>query len=166
MNWDFKSLSVLVLLNSLGAIIMNPYWGRLADRHGHKPVLTLCSLGLLLLPLFYIFCPWSMSWPIYLSNLLSGIFLSGFVLSMFSLTLAGLPADSRAMGSAVLAAAAGPAVFLAGALSGWAAEALSGLHWQIGMLDVGNYQLLFAASLVLRIPALLLLKGIQEMSEE
>jgi MFS family permease len=162
MHWDFKSLAVLGLLSSLAAIVTNPVWGRLADRHGYKPVLTLCSFGLLLLPLFYVLCPWGVRWPIYVSNLLTGVFLSGFTLALFSLTLEGLPAEARAMGSAVMAGVAGPAVFLSGAASGWVADVLSAVHWQFGGLEVANYQLLFVASILMRLPALFLLKRIHQ----
>ena len=52
LHWDFRHLALLSVLNSLVAILINPFWGRLADRHGHKPVLKLCSLGMLHLPLY------------------------------------------------------------------------------------------------------------------
>ena len=162
MQWDFKGMALLGLASSVAAMLMSPVWGRLADRHGYKPVLTLCSLGMLHLPLYYVFCPWNWHWPIYVSNTLSGVFASGFTLAMFSLTLEGLPAERRAMGSAMLAASAGPAVFLSGALSGRAAEMLASLHWQFGALPVANYQLLFLASMLLRLPTLVLLRRIHE----
>ena len=157
MHWDFKALAVLGVLSSLAAMAMNPVWGRLADRHGCKPVLAACSFGLLVLPLFYVLCPWGVRWPIYAANLLMGVFLSGFNLALFSLTLGGLPTEARAMGSAVMAGVAGPAVFLSGATSGWVAEALSAVHWQFGGLEVANYQLLFVSSILLRLPAFFLL---------
>ncbi len=160
MHWDFKALAVLGLLSSLAAIAMSPVWGRLADRHGYKPVLEWCSFGLLLIPLLYAFCPWGVRWPIYASSLLAGVFLSGFRLALFSLTLEGLPAEARAMGSAVMAGVAGPAVFLSGAASGWVADALSAVHWRFGGLEVANYQLLCVVSILLRLPALILLKRI------
>lgn len=40
--------------------------------------------------------PRAVSWPIYVSNLLAGMFLSGFNLALFSLTLEGLPTEARA----------------------------------------------------------------------
>lgn len=154
LHWDFRHLAILAVLNSLTSIVASPYWGRFADRRGHKSVLKFCSIGLLHLPLYYIFCPWNLSWPIYCCNALYGIFWSGFLLSTFSLALKALPADSRAMGSALLNGATGPAAFLSAALSGWLAQHLASLHWRFGLLDIANYQLLFALSILLRIPTL------------
>jgi hypothetical protein len=57
-----------------------------------------------------------------------------------------------------MAGVAGPAVFLSGAASGWVADVLSAVHWQFGGLEVANYQFLFVASILMRLPALFLLK--------
>ena len=162
LHWSFKELALLGMLASMASLAMYPVWGRQADRHGFKPVMMICAAGMIHLPLYYVFCPWNMRWPIYLCNLLLGLFVSGFNLALFGLTLDGLPKEGRAMGSAVLAGLSGPAVFLSGAASGWVAEALADVHWQISGLDLSNYQLLFAASMVLRLPAFALIARIPE----
>jgi len=118
MHWDFRHLSWLAVLASVAAILVNPIWGRLADRHGHKPVLKVCWLGLLTVPVFYVVCPLNLHWPIYVANVANGIFLSGFSLTMFSLSLKGLPAEARTMGAAALSAVTGPATFLSLLASG------------------------------------------------
>ena len=162
MHWDFTSLALLGVIASVTAILMNPVWGRMADRFGYKPVLNLSSLGMLLVPLCYAFCPWGMRWPIYLANVLSGAALSGFILALFSLTLKNLPEQSRTMGAAILHTVAGPVTFLSGILSGWLAESHMDLHWNIGSLPFANYQILFLVSVFLRVPTLALLHRIHE----
>ena len=162
MHWDFKALATLGAIASVVGIGMSPVWGRMADRLGYKPILKFCWLGMLLVPIFYAFCPWNLRWPIYLANMLSGASLSGFLLAMFSLTLERLPREARAMGAAVLGAVAGPGTFLSGMLGGWLAEALAPLQWQIGPLALANYQILFIASVLLRLPTLALLQRIHE----
>jgi MFS family permease len=162
LHWDFKHLALLGVLNSVIAVLMNPVWGRCADRHGYKPVLSICVLGVLHLPLYYAFCPLHSSWPIYLSNVLYGVFWSGFNLAIFGLTLASLPVQARAMAAALFSAATGPATFGSSALSGWLAQYWAADHWQLGRLQFGNYQLLFLLSILLRVPALVLLHRIQE----
>lgn len=162
LHWSFKELALLGMLASVASLAMYPAWGRLADRHGFKPVMMICAAGMIHLPLYYVFCPWDVRWPIFLCNLLLGLFVSGFNLALFGLTLDGLPKEGRAMGSAVLAGLSGPAVFLSGAASGWVAEALADVRWQVGGLEVANYQLLFLASMVLRLPAFALIARIPE----
>lgn len=162
MQWNFKQLAVLGVLASISAILMNPVWGRMADRLGYKHVLRLSWIGMLVVPVCYACCPWQMRWPIYLANIVSGASLSGFTLATFSLTLDCLPKRARAMGAATLHAAAGPATFLSGALSGCLAQLLAHAHWHSHALPLANYQILFLLSVILRIPTILLLKRIHE----
>ena len=162
MHWDFKQLATLGVLASISAILMNPVWGRMADRLGYKHVLRLSWVGMLLVPVCYACCPWHIQWPIYLANILSGVSLSGFTLATFGLTLGSLPRQARAMGAAVFHAAAGPTTFISGALSGWLAEGLAHAHWHSQALPLANYQILFLLSVILRIPTILLMKRIQE----
>jgi MFS family permease len=62
----------------------------------------------------------------------------------------------------VLSAASGITTFLSCTVSGWLAERLSGLRWETPGLTVVNYQVLFVLTGLLRIPALFLLRRIQE----
>ena len=162
LHWNFVQLAVLGVVCSLAMILTSPAWGKLADRFGAKPVLKLCWFGMLHLPIYYIFCPPEVRWPIYLSGVLNGVFLGGFNLAIFSLTLGGLPSKSRAMGSAVLNGAAGPVVFLAGAMGGWLAGRLGVEPWRIGSFAFNNYQILLVLCVLLRIPTITLLRRIQE----
>ena len=158
LHWDFKGLAGLALLTSLASAASYPWWGRGQDRWGAGRILSGCAAGLLPLPLLYAFCPWTQSWPICLHHLLLGVFLSGFNQAFLHLTFERLPARGRAMGAAVMAGAAGPALFLAGAAGGWAAERLVAVSWRFGDLVIGHYQLLFLVSVALHAPALGLLR--------
>ncbi|MDD4102590.1 MAG: MFS transporter [Kiritimatiellae bacterium] len=158
MGWDFKRIAVLGLLTAFVSMATYAWWGHQQDRLGGKTVLMLCAVGLLTIPLLYVFCPWCAKWPVYLHHLLQGGLLSGFTLAMLGLTLESLPANGRAIGAAVMAAGAGPAIFAAGALGGHAAEILEPFAVSHGSLRIGHYQMLFIASIALRLPALVLLK--------
>jgi MFS family permease len=162
LNWDFKRLAVLGVLSSVGAIIMNPLWGRLADSRGYKAVLRICAIGILELPLCYALCPRQANWLIYAGNFFYGVFLSGFTLATFSLTLSRLPPKARAMGAALFSAATAPAAFLSGSLSGLLAQGLAGCQWEIGGLVFGNYQVLFLLSLFLMVPAFAVLRRVED----
>ena len=162
LHWDFKQLAILGVISSLAMILTSPRWGVLADRIGAKTVLKICWFGMLHLPLYYIFCPPEIRWPIYVSGILNGVFLGGFNLAIFSLTLGGLPEQARAMGSAVLNGATGPLIFLAGALGGWLAGKLGVAPSRLGSFDFNNYQLLLIACILLRIPTFSLLHQIHQ----
>lgn len=148
LHWSFKGVSLLIMISTFASVLASPFWGRLADRIRAQRVMGLCMAGLLGAPLLLFFCPENHVFLVYGCWALIGFFTSGYSLTLFSLTLECLPADSRAVGSALLATLAGPTVAGAGLLAGWGAEV------------AGGYGLLFIASIILRLPAFLLLKKV------
>lgn len=162
MNWNFKSIAILGILSSATAILLQNTWGRMVDRHGHKPVLMITAIGIIQLPFYYAFCPWDVRWPIYLNAVLTGVFWAGYGLASFNQLIDVLPASRRTMYVAILAALTGVTNFVATTFSGWLADQWVDLRWQFGPLTVVNYQLLFVITGLLRIPGLLLLRRIHE----
>ena len=162
MQWNFKSIAVLGVIASLTMMVVQTYWGRLIDRYGHRPVLMITVIGILHLPFYYAFCPWGIRWPIYVNTVLTGVFWAGFGLAIFNLVIDMLPSRNRTMYVAMLAALSGITSFAANVLSGWLAEAMDGVRWQIGSLTIVNYQVLFVMTGILRIPALLFLRRVRE----
>lgn len=162
MQWNFRSIALLGVIAAVIIMVVQTYWGRLIDRYGHRPVLMVTVIGILHLPFYYAFCPWAVRWPIYVNTVLTGVFWGGFGLASFNLVIDMLPSKNRTMYVAVLSAMSGVTSFIANVLSGWLAEAMEGLHWQIGSLTIVNYQVLFVMTGILRIPALLFLRRIRE----
>jgi MFS family permease len=162
MEWSYQSIQLLGIVVAVVSILCQKMWGRLVDRFGHKPVLTICAIGIIQLPFYYAFCPWDVRWPIYVNALFTGLFWGGFGLASFNQMIAALPPNRRTMYVAVLSALTGITNFVATILSGWLAEQWEGLRWQIGSLTVVNYQVLFVITGLLRIPGLLFLRRIQE----
>lgn len=162
MSWSYKSLALNGVIFSITAILSQPFWGRMADRHGNKPVLMITGGGIILLPFFYAFCPWDLKWPIFANALLGGVVWAGFGLAAFNQILQHLPASGRSIYVAVLAAANGVMTFLACTLSGWMAEKMAGFRLQVLGLSVVHYQVLFILTGLLRIPGLVLLRQVRE----
>ncbi len=162
LGWNFKGIAYLNIVTAAMTILSQPFWGRLIDRYGHKPVLTVCEVAILHLPLYYVFCPIGVTWPIWLNAVLAGIFWSGFNLAIFSLVLGALPAKGRPGYMAAYSAWSGVMNFVAITLGGWLALRLIGVHIQLGSLPVGNYQLLFILTSILRFPGLFLLRRLRE----
>lgn len=162
MHWSFKSIALAGVLSSVTAILCQSVWGRMVDRHGHKPVLIITALGIAHLPFYYAFCPYDVRWPIYVQSVLVGVFWAGFGLASFNLVIEVLPARQRTMYVAVLSALNGLTSFLASALSGWMASLLADFRWEFMGLTVVNYQILFVITGLLRIPALIFFRNIEE----
>lgn len=162
LGWNFKGIAYLNIVTAAMTILSQPFWGRLIDRFGHKPVLTVCEVAILHLPLYYAFCPPGVSWPIWLNAVLTGVFWSGFNLAIFSLVLAALPAKGRPGYTAAYSAWSGVMNFIAITFGGWLALRLSGLNVQVAGFSLGNYHFLFVLTSVLRFPGLFLLRRLRE----
>jgi predicted MFS family arabinose efflux permease len=162
MHWDFRSLALLSIISTAAAIACTTFWGRMIDRFGHCPVLKITAASIIHLPLYYAFCPAGFLWPVFFDAVLSGGLWSGFNLAVFSLLIYALPASGRTMYIALASALSGLVNFGASALGGLVAQALSGWQREFNGLIIVNYQLLFVASTLLRVPGLLLLRRIRE----
>lgn len=162
MHWNQKTLALFGVISSVSAILSQRGWGHLLDRYGNKPVLMITAIGIIHLPLYYVFCPWTVSWPMYANALFTGLFWAGFGLASFTQLIDVLPSSQRTMYVALMGALSGVTNFISMILGGWLAHRLDGVHWQFGSLQVINYQVLFVITTLLRIPALLLLRRIRE----
>jgi MFS family permease len=162
LRWSFSGLAALNIIATVFAILFHPFWGRLIDRYGHRPVLRMTTFGLVPLPLIYAFCPYSWTWPIYLDAALAGLLWSGYNLAIFSILMFALPRQARPIYVAMAAAAGGLISFAASVAGGWLAETMSGWSYRAGIWTFVNYQVLFLLTALLRVPGFLMLRHIQE----
>lgn len=119
---DVKLGFTLVALHgsatALSRMLAAPLWGRLIDRLGARPVLSACTLGLVLSPLLWVLAGPGCWWPLVLDSLLSGALLGGHGLASFALPLAVAPARERPFYHAAFAMTGGAAFALASAAGG------------------------------------------------
>ena len=48
---SFAQIAIFSAIQTIATIIMNPFWGYLADKYGYKPVMSLTAMGLAVFPL-------------------------------------------------------------------------------------------------------------------
>lgn len=162
LEWDFRLVAATSIGTSIVSLIVEPIWGKLVDRHGHRPVLILCTIGITHLPIYYAFGPYDLYWPFFANALLAGAFWPELNLAMFGLLLETTPQEGKAGFLAVQATLNGFMNFLASGLGGVLALWLASVHFEWNGLLFNNYQILFFLSAMLRVPSLLLLLRISE----
>ena len=162
LEWDFRLVAATSIGTSIVSLIVEPIWGKLVDRHGHRPVLILCTIGITHLPIYYAFGPYDLYWPFFANALLAGAFWPGLNLAMFGLLLETTPQEGKAGFLAVQATLNGFMNFLASGLGGVLALWLASVHFEWNGLLFNNYQILFFLSAMLRVPSLLFLLRISE----
>lgn len=99
-------------------VLAAPFWGRLVDRVGVKPVLVGVSLAISLIPAWWLLPRADRLWPVVVDCIVAGILWSGHAIAAFQLPLVASPKEGRSFHLAVFAMAGGLAFFVATGIGG------------------------------------------------
>lgn len=114
----FWALFSAVNLGSM--VLLQRYWGRLADFFGQKSVMLLSGLGIITLPLWWWISP-SIWFPFFI-HVVNGVFWGGYNLASFNLLLEITPDENRSVYVGVYNTLMGVAMAIGPLLGGFAAE--------------------------------------------
>ncbi len=150
-------------LPGLGAAVVAPAWGRLAERFGHRPILRLCSafkpgiaVVFLLVTPEYAF--WVLAPTLFFDSMLN----AGYEIASNGYMLKLAPRRNRSMFIAAITSLSGLAGGLAAIAAGGLLKATSGMVVPLAGREWNHYQLIFALSLVLRVMCVPLAGRIRE----
>jgi MFS family permease len=85
LNVGYEWYALMIALEALVAIIAQPYWGRLADRYGDRPLMASCGLLIAAYPALWLFI--NSPLQIIPAAMLSGFAWAGFDLTSFNYML-------------------------------------------------------------------------------
>jgi len=102
-----------------------PAWGRLVDAFGARPVLVVCSFGISVVPLIWLFATPDRLWPIAIEAVVSGALWGGHAIAAFDLSIGVSPRRGRPFYLAALAAAGGLGFAVTSLFAGLLAASLS-----------------------------------------
>lgn len=163
LHMSFTQVAIWAGIASVCGLVLAPMWGRVADRVGHKTVLTITTvLAGSLHPLCWMAATPNFLWFVWLSGLMDALSWGGINTAMFNLTLASAPARHRVAYIAVLGMLAGLAGCVAGLLSGPLLEWLLGWTWTAWSFTWTGYHSLFVIAGLLRTQAWRLLRPVHE----
>ena len=135
----------------LGVAISAPYWGRLADRHGNRPVLTAAIIGKPIgLLVFICLSPESAPLVLPVVFLFDGMLNGGTHIGGTGYMFKMAPRQNRAMFISTIIGLSGIAAGLATMAAGFSLERMDALSPVFLGRSWNNYQILFACSFVLR----------------
>lgn len=159
----------------LGQFLIVPIWGRMADRFGRKPMMAISTFGLVPVGLGWCAMNLGLPWLGYVLAVSGAMLWAAVEIANFNLVLEmsgsadedDAKAENRGSGymsiNAVISAIAGVAGGLGAA---WLMRSCRDVHFTLGLnasRPFGAYELLFAASALLRLVAgLVFLPGITE----
>lgn len=158
---DFKIVQGTAVAMAIGNVLSARFWGFLADKYGNKPVLCIVAALLALNPVAWLVTiPGQNTYNAILllsTHVLMGIFWCGINLCQFNIILATAKPEDRAnyigAGMTITAVIGGVSPILGGILMATLRHSLD---------PVVAYKIIFAASLVLRVIAVLFIFPVEE----
>ena len=106
-------------------VVSAPAWGRLVDAFGARPVLVVCSFGISVVPMIWLFIAPDRLWPIVIEAVVAGALWGGHGIAAFDVSIGLAPRRGRPFYLAAFATACGLGFAAASALAGVLAYALS-----------------------------------------
>jgi MFS family permease len=124
-----------------------PVWGRLVDAFGARPVLVVCSSGISLVPLIWLFIMPDRLWPIAIEAALAGALWGGHGIATMDLSIGLAPRRGRPFYLATFATAGGLGFALTSALAGLLAWSISAPVHVLGSTWLDVHVLFFLSAL-------------------
>ena len=155
--------SLMWMCPAIGVVMAVTAWGRLADRHGQKPILEICSWfkpGIALI--FLLVTPGTALWVMPLALLLDGMLNSGIMIASNGYMLKMAPQNNRAMFIAFITGLAGICGGLAAMAGGVFLNQTAGVRLTAFDRTWNHYHLLFLISFLLRFIPVYLARRIRE----
>ncbi len=142
---DYWWYGVIISASALSNMFFNRYWGKMSDRFGDRPVLSICTILISFYPLFFLFV--RNPYDLLLIEIFSGFAWSGFDLTAFNFAIDSSPKERRPIYIANFRMFSGIPMIIAPFLGGLLAEYLS----QKSFFLLYGIQILFLLSFILRI---------------
>ena len=138
------------------------FWRSMIQNYGTRPLMRLCAVGLIFVPLAWMFAgPGEWFW-LAVATFFSGAMYGGLELSNQTLLTVIVPQFPRPTLVALFSIAAGVSFAAASILGGVLAQYLQGIKWEIGSFECGNFHVLLLCSMLVRvINAFLIAPGLQ-----
>ncbi|MCJ7508740.1 MAG: MFS transporter [candidate division Zixibacteria bacterium] len=162
LHLDYYLISLFSILAGTISLVFQPFWGKMIDRYGCKPVLRFNLIFILFIPYLWFFITPQNYFLLWVDAVMGGIFWAGFNLAMFTIVLQISPQEGRPFFLASAYFVSGLFTFLASLIGGIIANQLAMFKLQIYGQTLVNFHILFLLSALGRLWGLFVLGKVVE----
>jgi len=162
MHWSYGSATLYASITGGLQLLLQPFWGKLLDRVGHKPLLKICIAVVSVIPVIWIVLAPAWSGILWGEAFISGTMWAGLNITLFNIVLYSLPGEKKAPALALLSSIVGVLNFGSMLLGGLIVASFSQLNFMIGAWSFSPFQITFFISFLGRIVMVKMLKYVQE----
>ncbi|MEW9501674.1 MFS transporter [Jeotgalibacillus marinus] len=119
-NANAQTLGFLVAVFAFMQFLFSPVWGKLSDKIGRKPLITIGLLGFAIAEFIFAFA--TGLWMLFISRMMAGIFGSALMPTAMAYVSDVTDDKSRGQGMGTLGAAMGLGIVVGPGIGGWLAE--------------------------------------------
>ena len=144
LGFSYTTYMIIILSESLAALLMMPFWGKFSDKYGRKITLTICSVFIAIMPALWLISqsPYYLVFPM----IIAGIGWAGFNLSAFNFIYDSVSVQRRGLCLAYYNILLGIGIFIGAGLGGLILQKLPGLN-----LNFSSFFIIFLISSSLRL---------------
>lgn len=117
---DARTLGLLVAVFAFMQFLFAPVWGRLSDKVGRKPLITIGLFGFAIAEFIFAFA--NGLWMLFLSRILAGTFGSALMPTAMAYVSDVTSSEKRGQGMGIMGAAMGLGIVVGPGIGGWLAE--------------------------------------------
>ncbi|MGB8656564.1 MAG: MFS transporter [Candidatus Zixiibacteriota bacterium] len=167
LRMSYGLLALVNIISDVSSVLALPFWGKLSDRFGSKPILSLATLATSLLPILWLLtASQHFVWIIVILQVYGGLFWAGLNLNNNNLLLKLSPKESNSIYLATFATFTGFATAMAPLLGGFLATKLRGVELNLGLGTIWHLHFIFLISGILRLFSRVFLRKIAEPKEK
>ena len=147
----------------VGVAMVSQGWGKLADRHGQRPILTLCvGMKAIIVVVFLLVTPASALWALPVVLFIDSVWNAGIMVATNGYMLKVAPQQNRSMFIAAITGLAGICGGLGAMAGGGLLKAAEGLQITAAGRVWTNYHLLFLVNILMRLGCIALVRRVHE----
>jgi MFS family permease len=151
LQMSFTTLAFYTIVPSISSICTQQFVGRMQDRFGDRKVLIVSVIVIIFLPWGWIFSKPGWYVPLFIGQILAGIFWPGINQGLVNMVMDRAPVEGRGAYVAMYGALTGAAAMIASVLSGVMASMMGDNIISLGITTLNQYSFIFALSGMLRI---------------
>ena len=164
LKMTYTQIAIWASIASVSTLFIGTWWGRIADRVGHKQVLKVTTFiaGTAHPACWMLAAPGQLTF-IWISGVMDALSWGGINAAMFNLSVVTAPRNQRMIYLAVIGAVTGVVGFLSGLLSAQLLEFFCRYEGHLGSFHWTGYHTLFAVAALFRMHAWILLEPVHEV---
>ncbi|MBD3274204.1 MAG: MFS transporter, partial [Candidatus Marinimicrobia bacterium] len=162
LHWDYSSAAIYASITAGLPLLLQPFWGKILDRVGHKPILRIGITAAAFIPIIWILMAEPWSYVLWFEAVVTGFVWAGINIAVFNIVLYALPGAKKSPVLAIFSSVTGVLNFIGMVGGGFLVSLFLNTHFSIGSWNFSPFHIPMLLSVIGRFSVIPLVKNIEE----